>query len=110
MLDLLAGEAGRPVTLLDFGCGASHLYEYLLKQQRTDVAYSGLDISPRFLELSRRKFPHITYYDLDVLERSHDLPTFDYVVMNGLFNAKCDLSFDVMLRRSFRQGAAGHRL
>ena len=29
MLDLIAGDDDRPVTLLDFGCGASHLYEYL---------------------------------------------------------------------------------
>ena len=68
MLELLAGERGRPVTLLDFGCGASHLYEHLQAHQRADIAYSGLDISPRFLALSRRKFPHVTYYELDVLE------------------------------------------
>ena len=38
----------------------------------------------------------MTYYELDILEDDR-LPTFDYVVMNGLFNAKCDLSFDEML-------------
>jgi cyclopropane fatty-acyl-phospholipid synthase-like methyltransferase len=96
MLELLAEERGRPVTLLDFGCGASHLYEYLQAHRRTDVAYSGLDLSPQFLACSRRKFPHLTYYDLDVLE-DDGLPTFDYIVMNGLFTAKCELSFEVML-------------
>jgi SAM-dependent methyltransferase len=97
MLELLVHEQGRPVSLLDFGCGASHLYEYLQKHQRTDVTYSGLDISPRFLALSRRKFPHVTYYDIDVLEDDRDLPAFDYIVMNGLFTAKVDLSFEAML-------------
>jgi hypothetical protein len=51
-----------------------------------DVAHSGLHISPRFLALSRGKFPHVTYYDVDVLEGVSGLPTFDYIVMNGLFN------------------------
>jgi SAM-dependent methyltransferase len=97
MLEVLAGERGQPVTLLDFGCGASHLYEYLQAHERSDIAYSGLDISPRFLALSRSKFPHLTYYDVDVLEGDGGLPTFDYIVMNGLFTAKCDLSFEVML-------------
>jgi cyclopropane fatty-acyl-phospholipid synthase-like methyltransferase len=96
MLDLFAGEDDRPVTLLDFGCGASHLYEYLRAYQRSNVTYSGLDLSPRFLDCSRRKFPHLTYYELDILQDDR-LPTFDYIVMNGLFTAKCDLSFEDML-------------
>jgi hypothetical protein len=96
MLDLIPGEGDLPVTLLDFGCGASHLYEYLRTQPRSNIAYSGLDLSPRFLACSRRKFPHLTYYELDILEDDR-LPMFDYIVMNGLFNAKCDLSFEDML-------------
>jgi cyclopropane fatty-acyl-phospholipid synthase-like methyltransferase len=96
MLDLIPTDGDRPVTLLDFGCGASHLYEYLLAHPRRHVIYSGLDLSPQFLACSRRKFPQLTYYELDVLENDQ-LPTFDYVVMNGVFNARCDLSFEVML-------------
>jgi hypothetical protein len=61
MLDLIAGEGDGPVTLLDFGCGASHLYEYLRVQQRSNITYSGFDLSPRFLACSRRKFPDVTY-------------------------------------------------
>jgi len=97
MLELLAGERGRPVTLLDFGCGASHLYEHMKAHQRVDIAYSGLDLSRQFLALSRRKFPHLTYYDLDILEDDRGLPMFDYIVMNGVFTVKCNLSFEAML-------------
>jgi hypothetical protein len=39
----------------------------------------------------------VTYYDIDVLEDDRDLPAFDYIVMNGLFTAKVDLSFEAML-------------
>ena len=46
---------------------------------------------------SRRKFPDVTYYELDIIDDDIGLPTFDYVVMNGVFTAKCDLSFEDML-------------
>ncbi len=96
MLDLIVEEADQQVTLLDFGCGASHLYEYLQRHPRGNISYSGLDLSPQFLACSRGKFPHVTYYELDILVDDR-LPMFDYVVMNGLFNAKCDMSFEDML-------------
>src|SRR3954452_10208117 len=49
MLDLLAGsETNGPVDLLDFGCGASHLYEFLQKHGTQPINYSGLDLSEDF--------------------------------------------------------------
>jgi SAM-dependent methyltransferase len=110
MLDLIAGD-DRPATLLDFGCGASHLYEYMRRRPQGTITYSGLDLSPQFLACSRSKFPDVTYYELDILEDDR-LPTFDYVVMNGLFNARCDLPFDEMLtyfQRLVRQAFAHAR-
>jgi Methyltransferase domain len=96
MLEVMGEDGRRRVTLLDFGCGASHLYEYLQARKRSDVDYSGLDISPRFLELSRRKHPQVPYYDVDVLDDDRALPMFDYIVMNGIFTARCDLTFAEM--------------
>ena len=70
MLDVIRPvPAGATVSLLDFGCGASHLYEHLRRDGRTDVDYAGLDLSPRF----------------------------DYAVLNGVFTEKLDLSFEEML-------------
>jgi SAM-dependent methyltransferase len=84
------------VSLLDFGCGASHLYEYMLKNKINYVDYSGLDLSDQFIRLSKTKFPNLKYYHADILEDTLDLPLFDYIVMNGVFNSKCELSFDEM--------------
>jgi SAM-dependent methyltransferase len=99
MLDVIRGtvpEGG--VRLLDFGCGASHLYEYILRQGIDHVEYSGLDLSERFVELSQRKFPGNRYWCLDILnDEAVDLPRFDYVIANGVFNEKLDLSYDEML-------------
>jgi SAM-dependent methyltransferase len=84
--------------LLDFGCGASHLYEYLNHNHLLEsIDYSGLDLSEKFIRLSKLKFPTIKYYCLDILENHSFLPEFDYIIMNGVFTEKCDLSYIEML-------------
>lgn len=86
------------VTLLDFGCGLSHLYDYMLRNGVTSVRYAGLDVSPRFIALAREKHPGVTYYLADVLDEGADhLPSFDYVVLNGLFTYKGGLTYAEMV-------------
>jgi SAM-dependent methyltransferase len=96
MLEVMRPGHVTPISLLDFGCGASHLYGYLLAHGPSGIDYSGLDLSQRFLELSRSKYPDIRYYEVDPLEEPGALPDFDYVVMNGVFNYRGDLSHDTM--------------
>jgi SAM-dependent methyltransferase len=98
MLDMVRRPFSGTVTLLDVGCGASHLYEYMRRHGVTDVAYSGLDLSAKFLALSRQKFPDVSYYHADLLDGTPQLPAFDYAVMNGLFNYKGDASHEAMWR------------
>ncbi|HXR98117.1 MAG TPA: class I SAM-dependent methyltransferase [Terriglobales bacterium] len=95
MLDLL--PASRPLTVLDFGCGASHLYEYIVGLQLSGIQYVGLDISPKFIQLCRSKFPHNTYICADILQTPEAIPEVDCVVMNGVFTEKCSLSAAQML-------------
>lgn len=95
MLDLVK-PADVSGTLLDFGCGASHLYQYMLEQQIAGLAYAGLDASSAFCDLSRRKYPGNEYVCLDVLAAPEQLGEFDYIVMNGVFTEKRQLSFDDM--------------
>jgi SAM-dependent methyltransferase len=94
MLDVIK-RAGR-VTLLDFGCGAAHLNEYIRREGLSNVEYAGLDLSEKFVRLSQRKFPENRFFCLDLLEDDSSLPTFDYIVMNGVFTEKRELSFDDM--------------
>jgi SAM-dependent methyltransferase len=96
MLDVIDPKAQGRISLLDFGCGASHLYEYILRLGLKRIDYSGLDLSEKYLALARRKFPEVVYYHCDVLDCSTELPRFDYVVLNGIFNYKGDQSFDEM--------------
>jgi len=85
------------VKLLDFGCGTSHLYEHIVASGVSGIEYVGLDLSPKFVELSRRKFPKNHYICADILEEPDAVPTSDYIVMNGVFTEKRSLTFDEML-------------
>jgi hypothetical protein len=97
MLELVRAPCDRDITLMDFGCGAAHLYEYLSRHQRTAIRYMGVDASARFIELSRRKFPTTEFHCLDVLTDEATLPDVDYIVMNGVLTEKRGLTFDDML-------------
>ncbi len=93
MLDLMA-ERTSNVSLLDFGCGTANLLHYMVEAGVEGVAYSGLDVSERFIAVARKKFPDVSFHLADILDGPTDLPMFDYVVMNGVFTYKGPLTFD----------------
>ncbi len=97
MLEVIKEKSPRKIELLDFGCGTSGLYAYIKNKNMNNIVYSGLDISQKFIDISKAKFPRNKYYCLDVLTEDEKLTVFDYVVMNGVFTEKRDLSFDEML-------------
>lgn len=82
--------------LLDFGCGAGHLYEHLTREQRDDINYHGIDLSEQFIRLCRRKHPDTDFQCVDVLRHPECLPEFDYAVINGVFTSRCSMSFEEM--------------
>ena len=99
MLDIVnypAGERREKVSVLDFGCGASHLLSYILEKKMTNILYAGLDISEKFISLSKSKFPDTKFYCTDILNGDHGIPSFDYIIMNGVFTAKRSLTFEEM--------------
>jgi len=83
-------------TILDFGCGCGHLYEFLQKRN-SDIQYEGLDISLKFYDLCIKKFPNVKFHHLDVLNTTtSSLPQYDYILFNGVFTEKRDLTDDEM--------------
>lgn len=85
------------VSLLDFGCGTAMLYEHILKKETGGkIKYAGLDLSLKFIERCKTKFPGINFYCVDILKQPGEVASFDYIVMNGVFTEKIDLSFDEM--------------
>ena len=97
MLDVIKPQAqDTQVSLLDFGCGAAHLNEYILSQGLKNIEYAGLDLSDKFVRLAQDKFPANKFFCLDLLDENVSLPNFDYIVLNGVFTEKRDLTFDEM--------------
>lgn len=84
-------------TVLDYGCGLSHFYEYLLKNNIDYIDYSGLEISDKFYNESKIKFPKNRYLLGDILSENFTLDTkFEYIIMNGVFTEKMDLIYEDM--------------
>ena len=96
MLDVLKDDLNEEIDLLDFGCGLSHLLDYIQSQNLKKIRYSGLDLSSKFTDLSKEKYPKNTFYCIDILNDPMELPEFDYIVMNGVFTQKRNLTFEEM--------------
>ena len=98
MLDIIRvnEESNTHVSLLDFGCGTAHLLDFIQKNKHQNIVYSGLDISRKFVNVAQDKYPKNTFYCVDILENSNAIPNFDYIVMNGVFTEKRELSFEEM--------------
>lgn len=101
MLDVVRSSdrlhLSRPIRLLDLGCGTGHLLEHIQSSGRAqEFEYTGIDLSDRFIQIARDKFPDADFRLLDVLEEGVALEQFDYAVINGVFTSKCQMSFDEM--------------
>lgn len=98
MLDIIrfAGDNSIKANVLDFGCGAAHLFQYIIDEKIDNINYTGLDVSETFTLLSKKKFPEISFFCADILDSETTLPQFDYIIMNGVFTEKRELKFDEM--------------
>ena len=91
-------EQEDPVSLLDLGCGLAHMLDYIRSHQEWDrIRYTGLDLSRRYIEAARERHPDADLIEVDILDRDAALPDYDYVVMNGVFNYRGELSRERML-------------
>ncbi|MEC7641016.1 MAG: class I SAM-dependent methyltransferase [Nitrospinota bacterium] len=88
----------KETSLLDLGCGTGMLYEHILNNPiKNKIHYSGLDLNPKSIECGKNKFPEVEFFCVDILKNPEQVRPFDYIVMNGVFTEKIDLSFESML-------------
>ena len=84
-------------SILDLGCGLGHMYRYM-NSIDSPYKYCGVDVSDVFVKECQRKFPDMPFFKLDILQ--DDLSSIpirsDYIIMNGVFTEKCNLSFEEM--------------
>jgi dTDP-4-amino-4,6-dideoxygalactose transaminase len=94
LLDLLSDRSPGPVVLCDLGCGTGELLARIRERGLPGIRYVGVDRSARALALARAKFPRERFVELDVTDPGADLAALecDYLIANGLFTVKHNLS------------------
>jgi SAM-dependent methyltransferase len=71
-------------SILDLGCGLADFYAYL-KECGMTVRYTGYDITPEFVGLSKERFPEARFEVRDV--QVDGIPDrFDYIISSQTFN------------------------
>lgn len=86
-------EANQKTKLLDLGCGVGLLVDYFKNQRVLDhFEYTGIDISGLMINEARKRYPELHFEIRDVLEHRLGTNSFDYVIMNGLFTEKREMS------------------
>jgi SAM-dependent methyltransferase len=96
MLEVVRENEGN-ISVLDFGCGAAHLYDYIIEQEIEKINYSGLDISEKFITLCKKKHPDVAFYCADILSNEAAVPQSDYIILNGVFTEKRSIGYKEML-------------
>lgn len=72
-------------SILDVGCGLGDFYSWM-RELKKEVTYTGIDITPRMIELATQRFPEGDFRNstIEALPRTSD-HTFDLVFASGIF-------------------------
>jgi SAM-dependent methyltransferase len=84
------GKKASGISVLDVGCGFGDFYGFLKAEgllTRHRISYFGYDLSPKLLEVARKKYREAKFELKDILEERY-LPKFDYVFSSGVFNIR----------------------
>jgi SAM-dependent methyltransferase len=96
MLDIVR-ERDELVHVLDLGCGLAHMLDHIQRDPALQhIRYSGLDISAAYIAQARRRHPEADLSLRDVLKNDDDLPEYDYVLLNSIFNWRGELPWPEM--------------
>jgi SAM-dependent methyltransferase len=96
MLGVVRQAPEAPIVVVDLGCGLGGLRDHMEKRGLGHLGYFGIDVSEAFVMASRQRRPDLRFEALDVLDADANLPTADYVVLNGVFTRREDLSEEHM--------------
>lgn len=100
------------MSVLDVGCGLGDLYGWL-DEAGIKVSYTGIDITPRMVDIARQRFVGARFEVRNLLEMDDSqAEQYDYVLASGLFTHRHEDPFgflSAMTRKIFslcRYGAA----
>ena len=103
------------IHLTDLGCGVGLLVDYLTNNDLINlVHYRGIDISREMIECARQRLPKYDFEERDILISRFTENETDYIIMNGLFTEKRELTheqmfdfFSQMLTETFKSARKG---
>lgn len=71
--------------ILDVGCGMGDFFSWL-KEKGVQAQYTGIDITPKMIEIARRQFPDASFEVTSLLEYANNVTQeYDYVIASGIF-------------------------
>ena len=109
MLEIL-DDAGERPALLDLGCGAGLLLDYLAASGGIDrVRYQGIDLSRVMTDLAKTRWPTHEFSCRDIVAAALPDQSVDVVIMNGVLNERVSLSTDAMIQHAQALIAAAFR-
>ena len=73
-------------TLLDVGCGLGALWGWLATRFDRPFSYTGVDISPKMIQLAQEKHPNLIFKVHDMAEPLEE--RYDYVLLSGTLNKR----------------------
>ena len=79
-------EDDEDFTILDFGCGLCHFYEFLLNKDIRLKHYTGVEINNNLIKQAIKKHPGIDIITGSVDEAIENNQNYDYVVASGVYN------------------------
>ena len=74
--------------VLDVGCGFGDLVDYLEKVGKA-ASYTGVDITPQFIDKSKKHHPEHSFYCCDYFKHPVD-ESFDIIICNGVLNGNVE--------------------
>lgn len=81
--------------ILDIGCGLGGFWGYL-KEKRTKVDYTGVDLFPNVIREARRLYPEAEFQVRRILSKPFRTGSFDYSFLSGVFNVRVKDSWRYM--------------
>ena len=114
MLELLS-EAGERPELLDLGCGAGFLLDFLSATENIErVSYRGIDLSSQMVALARQRWPRYSFSCRDIIAEPLPDQSADVVLMNGVLTERVSIGVETMtglaqslVRAAFRVARLG---
>ena len=83
-------------SVLDVGCGMGDFYEWL-KATRMEVEYTGIDITPKMIEIAQQRFQKLRFELKNLLNGTEDQEEcYDFIVASGIFAHKQKAPFEFL--------------